>query len=415
MKLVIDLLTKREKANVLVPLLLVCEILLTALIILKVPYTEIDWVAYMQEVGEKAGFLSGDWDYKNLRGDTGPLVYPAGFVYLFSALYYLTDKGAAILTGQYIFLGLYTAFMAVVFKIYTNTKLCPPWVMVLLCASRRIHSIFVLRLFNDCFALFFLYISVYLFIKNRWSLGCFFFSLGVSIKMNVLLFAPSLLLLLWLRFGFWGTIPKLGICATLQVVLALPFLYTQPVSYFRGAFDFGRQFMYKWTVNWRFVDEETFLSSAFARGLLALHLTFLFLFLSRNMPGGVGVIGVFRRSLGSSWQTSGTNKDKNPFSSDFLVALMFGGAFIGILFCRSLHFQFYVWYFHTLPFLLFLCPFPSVVRVLLLVSVEVVWNIYPPRPAYSFLLFMAHCTVAGGVLYGAPSRLSAVAPFKKTR
>jgi len=33
----------------------------------------------MQEV---AGPIAhGDWDYANLRGDTGPLVYPAGCVY----------------------------------------------------------------------------------------------------------------------------------------------------------------------------------------------------------------------------------------------------------------------------------------------------------------------------------------------
>lgn len=33
--------------------------------------TEIDWVAYMQEV---EGFLNGSWNYTELRGDTGPLV-----------------------------------------------------------------------------------------------------------------------------------------------------------------------------------------------------------------------------------------------------------------------------------------------------------------------------------------------------
>ena len=33
--------------------------------------TEIDWVAYMQEV---EGFLNGTWDYVELKGDTGPLV-----------------------------------------------------------------------------------------------------------------------------------------------------------------------------------------------------------------------------------------------------------------------------------------------------------------------------------------------------
>ena len=39
------------------------------------PYTEIDWVAYMQEVG---GVISGERDYSLLKGNTGPLVYPAG-------------------------------------------------------------------------------------------------------------------------------------------------------------------------------------------------------------------------------------------------------------------------------------------------------------------------------------------------
>ena len=33
--------------------------------------TEIDWVAYMQEV---EGVLNGTYDYAHLKGDTGPLV-----------------------------------------------------------------------------------------------------------------------------------------------------------------------------------------------------------------------------------------------------------------------------------------------------------------------------------------------------
>ena len=33
--------------------------------------TEIDWTAYMEEVG---GVIGGEYDYANLRGGTGPLV-----------------------------------------------------------------------------------------------------------------------------------------------------------------------------------------------------------------------------------------------------------------------------------------------------------------------------------------------------
>lgn len=36
------------------------------------------------------GFLGGERDYRNLKGDTGPLVYPAGFLYIYSAFLYLT-------------------------------------------------------------------------------------------------------------------------------------------------------------------------------------------------------------------------------------------------------------------------------------------------------------------------------------
>lgn len=60
--------------------------------------TEIDWVAYMQEV---SGFLAGERDYLNIRGDTGPLVYPAGFLYLYSGLYYLTKAGQEIVKGMF--------------------------------------------------------------------------------------------------------------------------------------------------------------------------------------------------------------------------------------------------------------------------------------------------------------------------
>jgi alpha-1,3-mannosyltransferase len=34
----------------------------------------------------------GELDYFKMKGDTGPLVYPAGFVYLYSLLYYITQR-----------------------------------------------------------------------------------------------------------------------------------------------------------------------------------------------------------------------------------------------------------------------------------------------------------------------------------
>lgn len=49
----------------------------------------------------------------------------------------------------------------------------PPYVFFFVCcASYRIHSIFILRLFNDPVAMLFLYAAVNLFIYGRWTLGC---------------------------------------------------------------------------------------------------------------------------------------------------------------------------------------------------------------------------------------------------
>jgi alpha-1,3-mannosyltransferase len=132
----------------------------------------------MQEVG---GFLQGDWNYLHLKGDTGPLVYPAGFLYVFSILKFATNNGHDIQRAQYIFTGIYCVMIATLFIIYRKVmlsikdgykKMPAIYIFTLLCLSRRIHSIFVLRLFNDTIAMTLLYLAVLSFIIDRWSLGC---------------------------------------------------------------------------------------------------------------------------------------------------------------------------------------------------------------------------------------------------
>lgn len=63
-----------------------------------------------------------------------------------------------------------------------------------------------------------------------------------------------------------------------QVVLGLPFLLVNPVGYLARSFDLGRQFQFKWTVNWRFLPEEVFQNRAFHATLLLVHLAGLGLF-----------------------------------------------------------------------------------------------------------------------------------------
>ena len=60
-------------------------------------------------------------------------------------------------------------------------------------------------------------------------------------------------------------------CTHTQLLLGTPFLLHAPISYMQGAFNFGRQFLYQWTVNWRFLPEWMFLHRALHISLLAAH------------------------------------------------------------------------------------------------------------------------------------------------
>ena len=40
-----------------------------------------------------SGVKNGTYDYSKLKGDTGPLVYPAGFVWIYLGLYHITTSG----------------------------------------------------------------------------------------------------------------------------------------------------------------------------------------------------------------------------------------------------------------------------------------------------------------------------------
>ena len=293
-------------------LLVAGEICMSYVIVTFVAYTEIDYQAYMEQCYL---FLQENVrDYYFIRGQTGPLVYPAGFLYLYSTLQYLTgytatvsntstsSTGDAVVTdgihhhnshnnnnehavrmAQYIFILFYAATQCLVFFIYyhSTTRILQQspssspqrsysiWkfrsVLLLLCLSKRLHSIYVLRLFNDGVTMLFLYASMYLLIRaaarpttttqqqTLWNLGCVVFSLAVSIKMNVLLFAPGLLLLLLHVSDSWThcIVRIIGYCGIPQLLLGFPFLRQHPVHYIHKAFEFDRTFFYIWTVNWK--------------------------------------------------------------------------------------------------------------------------------------------------------------------
>jgi hypothetical protein len=77
----------------------------------------------MQEV--EGWSEAGDTNYSNLKGDTGPLVYPAGFLYIFRLLRWITGGGrgpAAIRIAQWLFVLVYVATQGVVLAMYRKAR-----------------------------------------------------------------------------------------------------------------------------------------------------------------------------------------------------------------------------------------------------------------------------------------------------
>ncbi|TMW91756.1 hypothetical protein EJD97_013927 [Solanum chilense] len=381
--------------------ILIADAILVALIIAYVPYTKIDWDAYMSQV---TGFLEGERDYSNLKGDTGPLVYPAGFLYIYSAIQYVT--GGQVYPAQILFGFLYVLDLAIVVFIYLKTDVVPWWALSLLSLSKRVHSIFVLRLFNDCFATTLLHAALVSIICQKWHLGLVIFSGAVSIKMNVLLYAPPLLLLMVKAMDIVGVISALAGAALVQILIGLPFILSHPASYLSNAFNLGRVFIHFWSVNFKFVPEDIFVSKAFALSLLVAHLSLLLVFAHYRWcrhEGGLFAV-VRSKIIQLKFRVSQRNPSltKKVLQADHIVTTMFVGNFIGIICARSLHYQFYSWYFYCLPYLLWKAPFPTLLRLFLFAAVEFCWNVFPSNTYSSLVLLCVHLIILAGLWISSP-------------
>ncbi|KAJ6496566.1 dolichyl-P-Man:Man(5)GlcNAc(2)-PP-dolichyl mannosyltransferase [Mycena vitilis] len=335
---------------------ILCDFLFTELIIRFVPYTEIDWKTYMVQVEV---YLKGELDYSRITGPTGPLVYPAGHLYIHRLLHAFTDAGADIPAAQQIYGVLYITSLTLSCAIYWLAGGIPNWAVLLLPLSKRLHSIFSLRLFNDCWAVVFVQAAVVAFQTGYDEVGILLFSAALSVKMSILLYLPALLVVLFKRNGLLATCRHLVTLLASNALLALPFLEEDYWAYLRSAFDLSRIFLYKWTVNWRMVSEETFLGRPWANGLLIGHVSCL---------AGFGLL-VWCKRDGSTWMVlrRGFNKPDlpagyAPVTADYIATIFFTANLIGIIFARSLHYQFYAWYAQQLPFLAWRTRYPVPVK-----------------------------------------------------
>ncbi|KAJ5697651.1 hypothetical protein N7488_011335 [Penicillium malachiteum] len=404
-RFIYGVLTQPRHTRWIAPLLVLADALLCALVIWKISYTEIDWSTYMQQISL---YINGERDYTAIKGSTGPLVYPAAHVYVYTLLHNFTDEGRDILGGQILFAGLYLSTLVVVFGCYRKVG-APPYLFPLLVLSKRLHSIFMLRMFNDGVAAFAMWLAIYLFLKRQWTLGVLMWTLGVGVKMTLVLLAPAIAVITLLGLGLSRSLSLAAIALQVQIYLAIPFLRSNAIGYFSRAFELSRQFMFKWTVNWRFVGEETFLSREFSVALLLLHISILALFsINWVSPSGFNVFRFLQNTILGRLQPV-------TLSKSFIMTAMLSSLAIGMLCARSLHYQFFAYLAWASPFLLWRTGLPPVLIYIAWALQEWAWNVYPSTNASSTVVVLSLATQVFGVFINDHDEADDVVDCKDTR
>jgi alpha-1,3-mannosyltransferase len=178
--------------------------------------------------------------------------------------------------------------------------------------------------------------------------------------------------------------------------LALPFLQANPTGYVSRAFEFTRQFLFKWTVNWRFVGEDTFLSRKFSISLLVAHVTLLGIFLAFRWirPSGLNLPNFIQNTLNGKLP-------KANITDSFVATTMLTSLAIGLLCARSLHYQFFAYLSWASPFLLWRSGMHPILIYTVWTAQEWAWNVYPSTDVSSMVVVSS---LAIQVLAGLRSR-----------
>lgn len=125
-------------------------------------------------------------------------------------------------------------------------------------------------------------------------------------------------------------------------------------AYFKQAFDFSRAFLYKWTVNFRFLSEEAFLSSRLSYTLLCIHATLLMTFFQSRWiaPSGSPDLIHFVKRYTTTFDWRIEEDIAKKVTAKFVTDTVLGCMAIGMLCARSLHYQFFVYISWATPYLL---------------------------------------------------------------
>ena len=107
------------------------------------------------------------------------------------------------------------------------------------------------------------------------------------------------------------------------------------------------------------------------------------------------------------------NKDHLQLSPEYIIYTMFVSNYVGIAFARTLHYQFYCWYFYSLPMLAIKSTSSITKSVVVMFGIEWAFNIFPATESSSTILQLSHLFLLTQILLAEVPSITVEANKKK--
>ncbi|GAM29288.1 hypothetical protein SAMD00019534_124640 [Acytostelium subglobosum LB1] len=318
-----------------------------------------DWPAHIHHVEQWLNAPSAqkslDFDYSHFMHYHGPCTYPAGFMYLYTLLYYITGHGS-LQVFQLVWAVMESVNFVVIKKLCDRLNL-PTILAILPIASNRLHLYNVRVVINDFPSTLLLHVALLLIIDRRYISFSILYSFVVSLKLNYIFYAPAILLIFLRTMPLNSVIINLSLMALVQIILGLPFLMANPVAYISIAYDFSRTLLWEKTRNYKFVGRIMYDSAPFNMILISLLVGTIIIFLFRM------------------WRRISTTHQQQSRDRAIVFVFLFVN-FLAITFARGLYTPFLCWYFYTFPIVLYLANYPYVHIILFWIAHEVLFRFF---------------------------------------
>lgn len=358
-------------------------------------YFDVDFTSYTEQSSQ---FLDGERDLSKITGKNGPWLYPALHIYTFAGIYLLVGVETFIRYAQLINLAIHIITCIFTVKIYAkafgNTSK-DTWLVALICLNTKIITNSIRIWYAEEYNIMLVFIAIYCFQKSWNFLGICFISIAMGFKMSILLFIPAVYYVLSITQGILlGTI-YIALIFMVQEAWAIPFTEEYGDEYRTNAFKFDRNFSINGSVNYHWIlYSPLFHSNPFKTVTIIIQvILLLYLLISRWMPllnqnGNFELRSIFK-GLGIFPPKFICSYNKQ---SQYLIAeVLFGVNFIGVVCSRTLHQQFIVWFWYSLPLLMYAPITQGHISlrkvVLLMLTLNFSFSVVPSIPL-SFIAFL---------------------------